>query len=481
MDTGGIVTGSVSNRPSGKHQRTEPPSTTVNTSLAIFAVLSAMTVVVLDGGITQVALPSLAAVLESSPAQAVQVVSIYQAGLVMALLPCGALGEQFGHRRVFATGLGLFVLGALGSAMSPSLNWLLAARLIQGFGAAAVMALGIALLRFTVSHDQLGTAIGWNALTVALASAAAPSIGAVLIAVMDWHWLFVVGLPLAACALAATRALPQTPRTSAALDIVSVTANAALFVLLILSVQIAMKRPLLAVALFIAAVLAGTVLFRRESAKPLPLVPVDLLRVPSFRLSVVASVCCFAGQTAGLVALPFHLQGAFGQSVFNTGFYVTAWPACVAITALAAGWLSDRVSTAALCAAGGTLLSAGLAGVACWPETCSPLTLVPWIALCGVGFGLFQSPNNRNLFLSAPAHRSGTAGGMQGTARVAGQIIGASAAALFFSLNPPGMAPKFAMTFAATLALLAGLTSLCRGVGETVEQRQTSRRNSSDG
>jgi DHA2 family multidrug resistance protein-like MFS transporter len=283
-----------------------------------------------------------------------------------------------------------------------------------------------------------------------------------VIAAAGWRWIFAACLPLAACALAATRALPCTPRTTEPLDTVSASTSAAVFALLVLSAQIAPMHPAFAAVLFGTAALAATALLRREKSKRRPLVPVDLLRIRSFRRSVLASVSCFAGQTAGLVALPFHLQHAFGQSALVTGVYVTAWPACVAVTAIASGWLTDRVSTRALCAVGGALLSAGLAGAGLWPASGPSLALVPWIGLCGVGFGLFQSPNNRNMFLSAPEHRSGAAGGVQGTARVSGQTIGASAAALFFALAPLGTAPRLAMAVAAALALIAGVTSLHR-------------------
>lgn len=429
---------------------------------SILAVLAAMAAVVLDAGTATVALPTLASALRATPAQAIWIVTAYQTGLVMALLPCGALGERFGHRRVFGAGLALFAAGALASACSPSLAWLLAARIVQGLGGAAVMALGVALLRFTVPRERLGTAIGWNALTVALASAAAPSVGAAVIALADWRLIFVAALPLAGGALLAARALPDTPRTPHALDAAGALLNAATFALLVLAAQVLPSRPALAATLLAAAVLVAIVLFRRELPRPRPLVPVDLLRERSFRLSVLASVCCFAGQTSALVALPFHLQHAFGRSALITGLYVTAWPAAVAATAVVAGWLADRVSTAVLCAIGGALLAVGLGLAASWPGGATPLALVPCIALCGVGFGLFQTPNNRNLFLSAPAHRSGAAGGMQGTARVSGQTLGASLAALCFALLPLATASRTALWAAAVLALLAAATSFER-------------------
>ena len=123
-------------------------------------------------------------------------------------------------------------------------------------------------------------------------------------------------------------------------------------------------------------------LVRRELPKATPLVPLNLLRSPSFRVSVLASVCCFMGQTAGLVALPFYLQHQLGQSPLRTGLYMTPWPLMVAIAAPIAGRLANRISTAWLCAVGGTFLAGGLAAASLWPLEHDPLPLVPITALC---------------------------------------------------------------------------------------------------
>ena len=125
-----------------------------------------------------VALPTIAQSLHVTPAMSIWVITAYQTALLMALLPCAALGESLGYRRVFTVGVALFTGASVLCALSPSLSWLVAARFLQGLGGAAVMALGVALLRVVVPHRRLGTAIGWNALAVALSSAAGPAIGA---------------------------------------------------------------------------------------------------------------------------------------------------------------------------------------------------------------------------------------------------------------------------------------------------------------
>lgn len=432
--------------------------------LSILAVLTAMAAVVLDAGMANVALPAFAATLDTTPARAIWIVTAYQAGLVMALLPAGALGERFGYRRVFTAGLTLFGLGAIGSATSPSWPVLLGCRLVEGLGGAAVMALGVALLRFAVPRERFGSAIGWNALTVALASSAAPSVGAAIASAVECRWIFVASLPLAAVSLAAAPLLPDSPRGTARPDAVSMVLTTAAVALFVSSAHEVPTRTMLAVGLSAAAALLATLAVRRERHKTEPLIPLDLLGQPAIRLAVLASICCFAGQTAGLLTLPFHLEYAFGATAATTGLYMTAWPVSAGVAALFAGRLSDRMPTGVLCAIGALVLAIGLAGFCLWPEADGPVALVPFIAMCGIGFGLFQTPNNRTMFLSAPESRSGAAGGLQGSARVSGQTAGALLTSVLFVTAPHASAPAFTFAVAACAALLAGAISLTRGL-----------------
>ena len=195
-------------------------------TLAIASVLAAMVLVVLDAAIANVALPTIATSLQVTPATSVWVITAYQAALLMALFPCAALGESIGYRRVFTAGIALFTGASVLCALAPSLSWLVAARFLQGLGGAGVMALGVALLRIVVPHQRLGAAIGWNALAIALSSAAGPTIGAAILSASSWPWLFAVNLPLGLLVLLASRALPKTGGTARRLDKLSVGLNA---------------------------------------------------------------------------------------------------------------------------------------------------------------------------------------------------------------------------------------------------------------
>jgi DHA2 family multidrug resistance protein-like MFS transporter len=429
---------------------------------AIAAVLAAMMLVVLDAAIANVALPTIGRSLHATPARSVLIVTAYQMGLVMALLPCAALGESLGYRRVFTIGVALFTGASALCALSPSLPWLVAARFLEGLGGAPVMSLGVALLRLVVPHRQLGAAIGWNALVIALSSAAGPTIGAMILSGSSWPWLFAVNLPLGLLVLLATRALPYLTGTTRRVDLLSVALNAGSFAALVVGAELLLAKPALAAVLLVASAFGLGVLVRWEMPREAPLIPLDLLRVGSFRISVLASVCCFAGQTAAIVALPFYLQHGLGQNTLMTGLYMTSWPLTVAIAASIAGRLANRVSTAWLCATGGACLAIGLAAASLWPLQGGPLPLVPFTMLCGLGFGLFNVPNNRNMFLSAPSERSGAAGGMQGTARLVGQTAGAVIMTLLFTLTSADAAPRIGLGIGSVLTLVAGLVTALR-------------------
>lgn len=429
---------------------------------AIAAVLAAMVLAVLDAAIANVALPSMARSLQVTPGMSVWIITAYQTALVMGLLPCAALGESLGYRRVFTMGVALFTAASALCALAPTLPWLVAARFLQGLGGAAIMALGIALLRMVVPPRELGAAIGWNALAVALSSAAGPTIGAVLLSGASWPWLFALNLPLGGLVLLACRALPDLAGTARPLDRFSVALNAAVFASLVVGAEVLLKQPVLAATLLATAALSLAALIRREMPRAAPLIPLDLLRSASFRTSVLASVCCFAGMTMGLLALPFYLQHSLGQDTLMTGLYMTPWPLTVAVAAPMAGHLANRIPTAWLCAAGGTCLALGLAAASLWPMHGSALPLVPLTMLCGLGFGLFQVPNNRNMFLAAPRERAGAAGGMQGTARLAGQTAGGVVMSLLLTVASVESAPRVGLGIGAVLTLFAGLLSVLR-------------------
>ncbi len=428
---------------------------------SIIAVLTAMALVVLDAGLLTVALPSLAQSLDVTPSGAILAVSFYQGALVVGLLPSAHLAERLGYRRLFVGGLTVFSLASLLCAIAPSLPWLVAARVVQGFGGGAIMALGIALLRFALGHGRLGSAIAWNALTVALCAAAAPILGASILSVAPWPWLFLAKLPLCLLALAAARGLPRVEPIRGPIDRSAILLHGASAALIVAAASSLPDRPVAAALFAIAAVASAGVLIKRERSGEAPLWPIDLLALRPFRVAAVASICCFAGQSAGLLGLAFYLHLGSGNDPLTAGLVLACWPLSVAIAAPLASRLAERFGSAALCASGGAILGIGLVLCALWPVPAEIAPLAVGAALAGLGFGLFQVPNNRTLFMTAPLARSAAAGGLQGSARLIGQTVGSLVTALLFACIADVAAPRAGLALAACFATMAaGVSAL---------------------
>jgi DHA2 family multidrug resistance protein-like MFS transporter len=427
---------------------------------ALAGILLSIGMAALDGTIVTIALPTIAQELGVTGAAAVWIVTAYQIAIVGSLFGFAALGEILGFRRVYLFGMVLFVAAAAICALSDELPPLLLARAAQGIGGAAIFSNTPALIRFSQPQNQLGRTYGILATTVALCSAAAPSLGAAILALGHWQWLFAIDIPIGLLALAFLRSLPEARGAARRFDWLSAALSALFFVLLILGVDRLAEAPAIAGACLAAAAIAGTLLIRRERRRVAPIVPVDLVRIPAFAFAVSGSTCLFAAQMCAFVALPFLLRRELGLGEIETGVLMTAWPATLAVFAPVAGWLADRFPASVLCAAGGMLMALCLAALGLWPSG-GIVRMGAVIALSGVGFGLFQTPNNRAMLLAAPRERSGAAGGALATARQFGQAIGAVFVALCLALFLQ-QGPRAALLLGAVLALVAATISLRR-------------------
>jgi DHA2 family multidrug resistance protein-like MFS transporter len=430
---------------------------------SVAAIWLAMTMSVLDGAIANVALPTIAHELNASAASSIWIVNAYQLAITVTLLPLAALGDRLGYRRVYMVGLAVFTLGSLGCALSHTLPSLTAARVLQGLGAGGIMSINSALVRFTYPKALLGRGIGMNALVISVSAALGPTVAAAILSRWSWEWLFAINVPLGVVAIAiAFRSLPTTVGSSRRFDWISALLNAATFGFLITGAE-SVARDGLAAGLSKLAVgaVAGALLTWRELRREAPLVPFDLLRIPIFGLSILTSIVSFAAQMMAYVGLPFYFQQVMGRTAVETGLLMTPWPLAVGISAPLAGRLADRHRAGTLGGIGLTLFAVGLGLMAAVRPGAGNLDIAWRMALCGLGFGFFQSPNNRAMVTAAPMHRSGAAGGALATARLLGQTAGAVTTAVFFHLAGTKAAPT-ALATAAGLAALAALVSLSR-------------------
>jgi MFS transporter, DHA2 family, multidrug resistance protein len=259
--------------------------------------------------------------------------------------------------------------------------------------------------------------------------------------------------------------LPATPRGRHRFDAVGALLTALTFGLVITTIDgIGHHEPLALIAVEgVAALAVGTVMVFRETHRAWPLLPVDLMRIRLFSLSVATSVCSFVAQMMSYVSLPFFLQHELGRSAVETGLLMTPWPLMTAVTAPVAGRLADRHSAGLLGGVGLAVFGVGVGLLAALPSHPSAADIVWRMAVCGFGFGLFQTPNNRAIINSAPRDRSGGASGMLGTARLLGQTVGAAIVALVFGLL--GQAGNVTvLSIAAGIALVAAAVSCTRMV-----------------
>ena len=443
---------------------------------AMLVIVLGLTLAVLDSSIVNLALPGIAHELNAGASQAIWVVNAYQMGALVLLLPLAALGDRFGYRRVYLVGMSLFALASVGAMLASSLSTLVAARALQGLGAAGIMSVNAALVRLIYPRAMLGRGMAINSLVVATSSMAGPSVAAAILSVASWQWLFALNLPLGLFTLwLGRRALPRnvvkvgTGRGAPQFSFIDVALNVAMFTLIFLGgeqlgVRGGSEASGMGWLLLSAGVGLGALYVRRQWHLAAPLFPVDLLRMPVFALSMGSSVSAFCAQMLAFLSLPFLLLEVHGRSHIEAGLLITAWPLAIVLVAPIAGRLIGRYADGLLGGIGMAIFACGLLALALLPTHAADWDVVWRMVLCGAGFALFQSPNNHTIVTSAPLHRSGAASGMLGTARLTGQTFGAVVLAAIYAVwnQHDGRGESIALMLAAASAVLAGICSTMR-------------------
>ena len=391
---------------------------------------------VLDGAIANVALPTIARELHASPAESIWVVNGFQLSVTASLLAFAALGQLRGPSRVYRAGVIAFVVGSLLCALARTLPLLITARILQGLGASAVMAISPAILREIFPRAELGRALGLNALVVATSFAAGPTIGGLILAVAPWPWLFAINVPFGIANIALNRALPDDVVQHGWLDLPSVITSALGLSLLIWGLDgFGRSEPAWSIALRVVVGIASTAYFvRRQFTLAHPMISLDLFQIPTFSVAGATSFASFTAQGLAFVVLPFFFQESLGRTPLQSGLLLSSWPLAVAFVAPFAGRLSDRFPVGILATTGLAVFAIGLGLFATLPANPTTLDIVLRGVVCGLGFGFFQSPNNRELIGSAPREKSSSAAGLLAVIRVGGQTLGTAAVAIVFGV-----------------------------------------------
>ncbi|MGY2732556.1 MFS family permease [Sphingomonas sp. UYP23] len=295
--------------------------------LAIAAMSFGSALVIIDGGVANVALPTIARDLHVDQSAVVSVVTIYQVMLVMLMLPFAGLGERVGLKRIYQGGQLVFTVATLLCFFAKSLPFLLIVRAVQAIGAAGVLSVASALIRQIYPANQLGRGLGINSVVVTSAAAAAPTIGGLVLSVAPWPWVFASAIPFAVASLALGSAIPAPKPRAATFDVIGAVMCAAMFGLIIggLETMVHGDSPVVSAAIVLLGIVIGYYFVRREKGEPDPILPIDLLARPVLALSAVGGFLAFTASMTLLISTPFRLH-ALGFSAAAIGAAIAPWP-----------------------------------------------------------------------------------------------------------------------------------------------------------
>lgn len=434
-----------------------------------------------------IAFPAITASFRLEVSQIQWVVISYVLTFASLLLAGGRLSDAFGHRRLLAAGLLLTALGLGLCGLAPDFGWFLAARVVQGMGAALVLGAAPALVTMVAPERARSRALGGFQMGAALGLAIGPALGGVLLEWTSWRsvYLFrlpvafiVFGLVVAVVPAQADRGVTRGGRRSRdSLDLtgaLTVGAGVTAGLLAVSRVgEIGWVSPLVVTGLVAAvALLAIWVFVERRSTNPV--VDLALLRHTPFAVANALNVVANGTMFAIWLLAPYYLLNVRGLSTVAGGIILGIAPLATAVTAPIAGRLDGRISTGRLCSIGLALEAAGLAGVAA-ARVDSPLVAVAAaFALVGMGLGLFTVPNLSYVMGSISRDRQGVAGGLSQMMRMIGVVAGVAGASLFFDarhrdhivrLAVPADDPgAFVAAYRDTFLLIAGLCALAIAV-----------------
>lgn len=394
----------------------------------------------LDGSIVNVALPVLAKTLNLPIAQIEWVTTGYLMAICAAILFFGKLGDIAGKIRIFKIGTIIFIIGSLLCGLSGSLPLLVASRVIQAVGASMTMANGQGIVTDIFPATERGKALGLIGTFVSLGSIAGPSLGGIIVSGLGWEYIFWVNVPIGLIAIIlGWKVLPKDLiRVKSSIDI-SGSVLFAIFVItlfagLLLGQQLGYGDIRILITLVVAAIAFITFIWT-ELRSPQPLLPLSLFKNPLFSLSILCGFLVFVANFCFNIIAPFYTQNMLDLSPYYAGFLLMLFPISMVIIAPLSGALSDKIGSELLTFAGLVVMVIAQMGLAQLHNGSSIVIVGLWIAMLGIGSGLFQSPNNSLIMSKVPRTQLGSAGSVNSLVRNIGMVVGiTTATTILFSV-----------------------------------------------
>ncbi|MEO8242181.1 MAG: MFS transporter [bacterium] len=435
----------------------------MNHRFPLAALSLSMTLSALGTSSANIALPTLARHFDATVPQVQWVVIAYLLAVTTLIVSAGRLGDQIGRRRLLLGGTALFTLASTLCGLAPTLELLIAGRAVQGLGAAAMMAMTMAVATDTVAAGQTGRVMGLMGTMSAIGTALGPSLGGALITIAGWQAIFLINLPLGLLALTlAARHLPVDPATNRHQDFD--LAGTALLGLTLAAYAVSMTgggrlTPVLLVAT--AAGAAGFVWLQNHVKTPL--IPRGALQVPGMKPALLMNLLVSTVIMSTLVVGPFYLSLGLGLTAAQVGLIMSVGPVISALSGVVAGRLVDRLGSRPTLRLALFGMLIGTLALAILPMLSGAPGFIAAIALLTPGYQLFQAANNTAVMQGVPAERRGVTSGLLNLSRNLGLVTGASLmGAVFAAASTRSISIGTQTTFLLaavliTLALLAAL------------------------
>lgn len=426
----------------------------------------------LDASIVTVAIPAMRADLGASIDEVEWVALVYLLVLVGTIAAIGRISDMFGRKLLYTYGFILFTASSLACALSPTIEWLLVARVFQAVGAAMLQANSVALIRTNVPGASLGRAIGIQGAAQAIGLALGPSVGGLLVGLAGWRWVFYVNIPAGILGITLAWFLLPRTRIKAArvgLDWRGLVTLMPGIGLLLWTLSAASRgqalAPMTIIGLVIGLLLLAAFVWIEHHVTH-PLVDLTLFRSPAFSRGIVTGLLCYLVLFGVLFVFPIYFVEGLALTAAAAGLALTVLPAALGAVAPLAGRMTDRLGPAVPTTVGMGLTAVGLAVAAFTPL---PLWgLCAMLLVVGIGLGLFTPANNATVAAAGPAHHAGMVSAVLNMTRGFGTSLGVAVAAAAYTLGSLTGSDASGSGFhiaATVLAVMAGIATVACLVG----------------